>query len=104
MGVSSRESYLPVFAFPAAMSWGSQISLTCPQEIGLSTLPHLVLQGTAVSIEFSSRCPPGNVVALRGSRPPRRIPEQPAWPFPAGSPLQDIKLAAWNTLRSVSRD
>uniref|UniRef100_A0A673HLK3 Inter-alpha-trypsin inhibitor heavy chain H3-like n=1 Tax=Sinocyclocheilus rhinocerous TaxID=307959 RepID=A0A673HLK3_9TELE len=37
------------------------VSLQCPQEIGLSTLPPPVLQGTAVSSKRFSQSPPGNV-------------------------------------------
>ncbi len=39
------------------------VSLRCPQETGLPTLPHRVLQGAAVSGERISQGPPGNVVA-----------------------------------------
>ncbi len=45
------------------------VSLRCPQETGLPTLPPRVLQGAAVSGERISQGPPGNVVAS-GCPPP----------------------------------
>ncbi len=69
------------------------ISLQCPQEISLLTLP--VLQGTAVSSEhFTQSLLPGNVAELRGSPPLRGSLERPS---PAGPPLQGTELAALST-------
>ncbi len=73
------------------------VSLQCPQEISLSTLPPPVLQGTVVSSEHISQHPPGNVAVLRGSLPPRRSLEQLDRLSPAGPPLQGTELAALNT-------
>ncbi len=70
------------------------VSLRCPQETGLPTLPPRVLQGAAVSSECISQGPPGNVVASGCPPPLRRVSEQSAQTPPAGSPLQDVVLTA----------
>ncbi len=70
------------------------VSLRCPQETGLPTLPPRVLQGAAVSSERISQGPPGNVVASGCPPPLRRVSEQSAQMPPAGSPLQDVVLTA----------
>ncbi len=70
------------------------VSLRCPQETGLPTLPPRVLQGAAVSSERMSQGPPGNVVASGCPPPLRRVSEQSAQTPPAGSPLQDVVLTA----------
>ncbi len=70
------------------------VSLRCPQETGLPTLPPRVLQGAAVSSERISQGPPGNVVASGFPPPLRRVSEQSAQTPPAGSPLQDVVLTA----------
>ncbi len=70
------------------------VSLRCPQETGLPTLPPRVLQGAVVSSERISQGPPGNVVASGCPPPLRRVSEQSAQTPPAGSPLQDVVLTA----------
>ncbi len=70
------------------------VSLRCPQETGLPTLPPRVLQGAAVSGKRISQGPPGNVVASVCPPPLRRFSEQSAQTPPAGSPLQDVVLTA----------
>ncbi len=70
------------------------VSLRCPQETCLQTLPLPVLQGAAVSGERISQGPPGNVVASGCPPSLRRILEQSIQTFPAGSPLQDVVLTA----------
>ncbi len=70
------------------------VSLRCPQETNLSTLPHRVLQGAVVSGERISQGPPGNVVASGCPPPLRRVSERSAQMLPAGSPCQDDVLTA----------
>ncbi len=63
-----------------------------PSVSTLPTLPPRVPQGTAVSSERISQGPPGNVVALGCSRPPKRVSEQSVQTLPVGLPFQDVFL------------
>ncbi len=76
------------------------VSLRCPQETGLPTLPPRVLQGAAVSSERISQGPPGNLVASGCPPPLRRVSEQSAQTPPAGSPLQDDRSDCTNRYKS----
>ncbi len=73
------------------------VSPQCPQEIGLPTLPLTMLQGAAVSGEYISQLPPGNVAVLRGSLPPIKYLEQLDRPSTASPPLQGTELAVQST-------
>ncbi len=73
------------------------VSPQCPQEVSLSTLPPPVLQSTVVSSKRISQHPPGNVVVVEGSLPPRKSPEQLDQLSPASPPLQATELAALST-------
>ncbi len=73
------------------------VSPQCPQEIVPFPLPSSVLQGTAISSEFLSQLPPGNIAVLRGSLPLKKCLEQLDRPFPAGHPLQVTELVVQST-------
>ncbi len=61
-----------------------------------------MLQGTAVSSECTSQCPPGNVAALGSSLPLRRSPITPEVSLERLIPLEDF-LAAWKLLPNISK-
>ncbi|MCJ8738081.1 hypothetical protein PDJAM_G00031590 [Pangasius djambal] len=82
---SGAERCTPHFTVP--------VTPQCPREVGLPTLPPMVLQGAAASSEHLSQSPPRHVAVLGGSLPLRRSPEQLVRSFPAGSPLQGTELA-----------
>ncbi len=73
------------------------VSPQCPQEIVPFPLPPSVLQGTAISSEFLSQLPPGNVAVLRGSLPLKKCLEQQERPFPASPPLQGTEQVVQST-------
>ncbi len=86
-GPSEEERRTPWYTVP--------VSPQCPQEIGLPTLPLMVLQGAAISSEHTSQCfPPVSTTDLRGSPPLQGSLEQLGRPSPAGVPFQDTELAA----------
>ncbi|KAI2657129.1 Transposon Ty3-G Gag-Pol polyprotein [Labeo rohita] len=84
-------------AGPSGAEWGPPhstvpVSLQCPQEISLPTLP--VLQGAAVSSEPTPQSlPPGNVAELGSSPPLRGSLERLVQSVPAGVLLQGTELA-----------
>ncbi len=85
----------PLWGRAAYTQYTVSVSLQCPQEIGLPTLPRTVFQGAAISSEHTSQSlPPGNVAELRCSPRLRGSQEQLVRLSPAGVPLQDTKLAA----------
>ncbi len=76
------------------------VSLQCPREIGLVTLPPSVFQGTAVSSELSSQCPPRNIATLGGLHPWRMSLEQSDQ---SSLPVIYFRQPDW-LLRLLSRD
>ncbi len=88
-GPSGDEWYTPRYTVPVSPQW--------PQEIVQLPLPPPVLQGTAISSEFFSQLPPGNVVVLRGSLPLKKCLEHLDWPFLASPLLQGTKLVVQST-------